>query len=306
MLKPALLALLLVSASVGLAGCASDAGDDDGSPVASDEEDLLKKTGPTSNWSYRGLLPTLDQPQLTVSLKGHTVHATGLLPTTFTGKLPFYVKTTPEGARTRVHVAYPIATVDPNGRFEDGTRTRNPEPFRYAVCGGDNFHATNKTGAFGGFPFIEYVCSHRDADGRMRGGIAFHGPITTTSTSGGASYWSLVRGPVSHACNRMLGEHVLELAHVIGFDKGKRGMAVNVIADFDRLGDKIIDVDYASTGWTRPAATASVVFPIWQAVKLRSDGSTALDFPQWACESSRCASMPDNARDPYTGEPVAR
>jgi len=300
MLKISFLALALATASLG---CAADAADDETDDVEQSEDELLKKTGPTSNWSYRGLMPRLDAPEMTVSLKGHTVHVTGLLPTSFTGRLPFYAKTEPAGSRTRVHLVYPIATVDPNGRLPNGLPTRNPEPYRYRVCGGDNFHATNSVGAFGGFPFIEYVCNHRDWDGRVRGGIAFHGPITSKSI-GGASYWSLLRGPVSHACNRMLGEHVLELAHVIGFNRGARGTPVTVIADFDRLGGKIVDVDYAATGWTRPRAADAVVFPIWQAVKQRADGSSALDFPQWACETSRCPSMPPNARDPYTGAPL--
>jgi hypothetical protein len=292
---------MVALALLATAGCAADTRDGADQETASSEDDLLKRTGPTSSWSYRGLMPTLDAPAMTVSLQGHTVHVTGLLPAGFTGALPFYAKA--EGAaagRTRVHLAYPIATVDPNGQLENGTPTRNPEPFGYAVCGGDNFHATNATGAFGGFPFIEYVCNHRDADGRVRSGIAFHGPITGRALSG-ATYWSLTRGPVSHACNRMLGEHVLELAHVIGFDRGARGTPVKVIAGFDQLGGKNIDVDYPATGWNRPASPSAVVFPIWQAVKVRADGSTALDFPEWACETSRCASMPKNARDPYTG-----
>ena len=299
MLKISLLAMAMTVAGLGCAADTTDAPDEEA--VDQSEDELLKKTGPTSNWSYRGLMPRLESPELTVSLKGHTVHVSGLLPVSFTGSLPFHAKTEAVGNRTRVHLAYPIATVDPNGRLANGVRTRNPEPFRYTVCGGDNFHATNSVGAFGGFPFIQYVCGHREYDGRVRSGIAFHGPITSTSTSG-ATYWSLTRGPVSHACNRMLGEHVLELAHVIGFNRGARNMPVNVIAGFDQLQGKNIDVDYPSTGWTRPAASQSVVFPIWQAVKLRADGTTALDFPQWACETSRCASMPANARNPYTGD----
>lgn len=299
MVKLSVFALLL---TLGTVGCAADTTNSDEGPVDSSEDDLLKKTGATSSWSYRGLMPALESPQLTVSLKGHTVHVAGLLPTSFHGQLPFYAKSETVGTRTRVHLAYPIATVNPTGRFDDGTPTRNPEPFAYKVCGGDNFHATNATGAFGGFPFIEYVCGHKDADGRVRSGIAFHGPITSTNLSG-ATYWSLTRGPVSHACNRMLGEHVLELAHVIGFDRGVRNTPVTVIAGFDQLQGKNVDVDYPATGWTRPAAATSVVFPIWQAVKTRADGTSALDFPQWACETSRCASMPANARDPYTGLP---
>lgn len=290
---------LTIVAAVAMAGCAaSDPVEEEA--VDQSEDELLKKTGPTSNWSYRGLMPTLEAPTLTVSLKGHTVHVSGLLPASFTGRLPFYARSEAAGNRTRVHLVYPIATVDPGGVLPNGVRTRNPEPFSYSVCGGDNFHATNSIGSFGGFPFIEYVCNHTDQDGRVRGGIAFHGPITSKAASG-ATYWSLIRGPVSHACNRMLGEHVLELAHVIGFDRGVRGTPVNVIAGFDKLQGKVVDVEYAATGWTRPSAAEAVVFPLWQAVKLRADGSTALDFPQWACETSRCASMPPNARDPFTG-----
>jgi hypothetical protein len=79
-------------------------------------------------------------------------------------------------------------------------------------------------------------------------------------------------------------------------------MPVEVIAGFDKLGGKKIDVNYPATGWQRPDPSESVVFPIWQAVKKRNDGSIALDFPRWACETSRCDAMPPNARDPFTGQ----
>src|SRR4051812_13428578 len=177
MLKNSLF-VLATAVLLTTAGCAADTSDES---VDNGEDDLLKKTAQTSHWSYRGLLPRLDSPQITISIAGHTAHVTGYLPASFSGKLPFYAKTEAVGSRTRVHLAYPIATVNPNGVLPDGTRTRNPEPFTYAVCGGDMFHATNDIGAFGGFPFIEYVCGHRDADGRMRSGIAMHGPITSTS-----------------------------------------------------------------------------------------------------------------------------
>lgn len=287
---------LLAALAFAAAACATTDGDDSASDPTTEmgEEELLKYTGKTSSWTYAGIMPTLESPRITVSLKGHTAHAQGYLPKTFAGKLPFHAKTESVNGRTLVHVVYPIATVDPNGRLPNGLVTRNPEPFSYDVCGGSNFAASNATGAFGGFPFIEYVCRHKDSDGRVRSGIAFHGPITTSN-----GYWSLLRGPVSHACNRMLGEHVLEMSHVIGFDRGNRDIPVEVVADFDELGGKKVDVDYPATGWTRPGN--AVVFPIWQAVGRRADGTTKLDMPKWACETSRCASMPANARDPYTG-----
>jgi hypothetical protein len=296
---------LSVSALVSLSGCAVTSAAEEQETTDTQDSDLLKKTKETSNWSYRGTMPVLESPKLTVSLAGHTVHVQGLLPAGYTKALPYYAKTERTAAgRTLVHLAYPIATVG-QGVTESGLPTRNPEPFTYRVCGGDNTHASNSIGSFGGFPFIEYVCNHRDFDGRVRGGIAFHGPITSIAVDE-ANYWSLKRGPVSHACNRMMGEHVLELAQVIGFARNSSVTPpVTVIKGFDTLGGKKIDVDYPASGWTRPAASESVVFPIWQAVKLRADGTTELQFPQWACETSRCASMPANKYDPLTGKPLA-
>jgi hypothetical protein len=301
--RSSLLAAFAVSAFT-LFACGSDTSSDDAAAQTGDS-DLLKSTGPTSNWSYRGLMPPLAVAEAIVSLRGHTVRITGLLRPEDEGRieLPFYARSYPENGRTRVHIAYPMATANPNSPLEDGTPARNPEPFVYRTCGGDNFHPTNEIGAFGGFPFVEYVCSHHNRDGSWSGGIAFHGPITSRNADG-ATYWSLLRGPVSHGCNRMLGEHVLELAHLIGFDTGALGTHVTVVDDFDYLDGKIVDVDYPSYGWSRPAPQDATIFPIWQAVKLDANGHTKLDFPQWACETSRCASMPPNARDPYTGAPL--
>ena len=292
------LAALLALALVGTAGCAADTSEDE--DVETDSDDLLKKTALTSSWSYRGIMPELESPRITVSLKGHTAHVQGFLPRDVSASsLPFHAKTEEDASgRIIVHAVYPIATVNSHSVTTGGLPARNPEPFDYEMCGGDMHHASNGVGAFGGFPFMEYICRHKDHDGRIRGGIAFHGPITAQDISG-ANYWYLQRGPVSHACNRMLGEHVLELAHVTGFDRGKRGFKVKVIAGFDTFQGRTLDVDYPATGWTRP--TDAVVFPIWQAVTRRPDGSTQLDMPQWACETSRCPSMPANTRDPHTG-----
>lgn len=298
-LRPLSLFALALGAVLLAPGCAVDSGDG----ADQTEDPLLRKTAETSRWSYRGPMPELESSRLVVSLEGHTVRVSGLLPVGHTAPLPFYAITEPDperAGRTLVHVAYPIATVDPNGRTEEGLPTRNPEPGDYDMCGGDTFHASNRIGAFGGFPFLQYVCRHRDSDGRVRDGIAFHGPITSKAIEG-TPYWYLLRGPVSHACNRMLGEHVLEMAHLIGFDRGVRRTPVKVLAGFDTFRGRRVDVDHPSTRWTRPAASDAFVFPIWQAVQTRADGTTELAFPQWACETSRCAGMPPNAGDPETG-----
>jgi hypothetical protein len=268
------------------------------------EAELLRKTSDTGAWLYQGLLPKLDEARITVSLAGHTARVTGLLPANFTGTLPFYAVRESEPSkpgRTRVTVVYPVATGNPNTLTEEGLPVRNIEPGTYATCAGTMGAATTEKASFGGFPFVEYVCRHVEKDGRVRTGIAFHGPITAATREAGL-YWSLLRGPVSHGCNRMLGEHVLELARLVGFDQGVRGTPVTVVAGFDTFRGRAVDVDYPSTGFARPASSASVVFPTWQAVTARADGSLSVDFPQWACEASRCASMPPNRLDPRTGE----
>lgn len=91
---------MAMAVTLASAGCAADAQDNPEGAVDSSEDDLLKKTGATSNWSYRGRMPALESPQLTVSLKGHTVHVAGLLPASFHGQLPFYAKTEAVGFRS--------------------------------------------------------------------------------------------------------------------------------------------------------------------------------------------------------------
>jgi hypothetical protein len=267
---------------------------------AAQEEPLLRYTQDTSHWAYHGLLPELDNVSVTVSLAGHTAHVTGLLPVSFTGVIPFYVVREAEGTRTRVHVVYPIASANTALFNDDGTRVKNPEAGQYTVCDGTTFEPTGHS-AFGGFPFIEYVCHHVDADGRVRSGIAFHGPITTARYES-TSYWSLLRGPVSHACNRMLGEHVLELARLTGFEHGRLGVPVKVVAGVDTFRGQPIDVDYPASGFVRPSN--AFLFRTWQAVRAIDATHVTLEFPRWACEVSRCPSMPPNRLDPVTGNPL--
>lgn len=294
----------VVLALVGAAGCAPVEADVPEGADA-DGEEVLRRTRDTANWSYQGPMPTLDSPRVVVSLAGHTVRVTGLLPTSFTGTLPYHAITEPDPAgtgRTQVTLVYPIATGNPNSTTESGLTVRNPEPNDYRVCRGTLSAPTTDRAAFGGFPFIEYVCGHRDRDGRLRSGIAFHGPISSRTIEGGV-YWDLYRGPVSHACNRMLGEHVLEFAKVIGFTGGRTGTPVTVIAGYDTWHGAPVDVDYPvyNNSFRRPPASQSVIFPAWQAVRRLANGALRVEFPRWACETTRCPSMPENRLDPVTG-----
>ncbi len=260
-------------------------------------------------WVYGGSLPLLVNPKVVVSQSGHTARVTGDLPAGWSGVVPYYASVETVGTRRVLTVVYPIAT-GASAALDSAARTftaLSGVPFR------PNGMAYPTTGpsyvTWGGFPFVAY-----------NGGIAFHGPITyTTSTSGGERVydWYLQRGPVSHGCNRMQGEHVTELAHLVGFDmrntwqanlRVARRATVQVIRDYDRLPTgEAVDVDYPRWAGARAPTGPTRVFPTWNADEM----------PRIVCADNRarrtantpvpdgfCDYMPSNGRDLATGSPI--
>ena len=260
-------------------------------PTETPEDELQARS--EDHYFYAGALPRLDDAKITVSLKGHTAHVTGTLPA---GKsipsLP-HVKTKPEGAKTRVDIVYPIATARPgksNSRpgtyMFDGARPYRPDGSAFTRDEGEH-HVP-----WGGFPFINY-----------NQGIAFHGPITSADNKApkDMSVWYLERGPVSGGCNRMLGEHVVELANVIGVPMSRIyepnriyntrtppmnvTAKVDVIPDYDTYDGKFIDVDYpTASSAVRPARVHGdakvVMFGSWIATET-PDGSDMPKDMKW-------------------------
>lgn len=244
---------ILVSAGA-LAACASDS-EPATNDVAAAEDPLAAKAD--DHWFYGGPLPALQTPSATVSLAGHTVRVTGYLPAGSAVPSMPHVRATNAGGRVQVDLVYPIATAR--------TGKSNSRPGAYTMAQAKPYRPhgpafTRDEGwhdvPWGGFPFLAYD-----------GGIAFHGPITDrdNKSSNDEDVWYLERGQVSGGCNRMMGEHVVELAHVMGVDMRRvyepntfvrvaTAPKVRVIADYDTFGGKFIDVDYpTSTGATRPA-----------------------------------------------------
>jgi hypothetical protein len=272
---------LLIS-TVIVAGCAAQAPEDAGSG-----EDAIVSSKSDDEWFYGGPLPQLENPQVTASLKGHTAHVTGLLPVgTTLPDLP-HVKTKLEGGRTRIDVVYPIATASaghsnarPGTYHFQAVRAYRPSGMTFTEEDGNHFVT------WGGFPFIAYD-----------GGIAFHGPITDESNGEGTlKAWFLKRGEVSHGCNRMMGEHVVELTHIVGVNMRKlyhpndpitptSTASVNVLADYDTYEGKFIDVDYPTDiGVVRPGKVHGddnvAMFGSWVA----SETPDGVDLPpdtQW-------------------------
>lgn len=242
-----LLALPLAS-MLAMVGCAAEQEDDDG---VVGEDDLKK--GSAEQWVYSGALPHLDNPSITVSLTVHTARVTGYLPAGYDkNELPYYADTLEEGGKTKVAVVYPIAT---------GSHV-NSQGTSYAIHRASPWVPTNSAATWGGFPFIPY-----------NGGIAFHGPITYAD-----GQWKLIRGPVSHGCNRMKGEHVTELANLIGVDMTKEvhkagvtglDVPVTVLRKPDTWKGHQVDVDYpAQSSVKRPTGDVQM-FESWDADELK-------------------------------------
>lgn len=285
--RPALAGLALLATTSAFAGCAAPAGDDG----ATGDDSALTRTA-NDHWFYAGPLPTLESPHVFVSLEGSTARLSGLLPDGVTlAEVPPHVKLKTEGTRTRVDAVYPIATAragKSNARPGD-YRMNNVIPYRpdgIAVTVEEGEHQV----PWGGFPFLRY-----------NGGIALHGPITFADNKGtpDLTVWYLQRGEVSGGCNRMMGEHVVELAHAAGISmrhvygrnvqvNPAKPVAVTVITDYDRYDGKFVDVDYATDAnvpkptVTRPAkihgAENVAMFGSWVASTMPDGRDLPRDF----------------------------
>jgi hypothetical protein len=242
-------------------------------------------------WFYTGPMPTLEDASVTLSLEGHTARVTGKLPANATlPPLPHVKTKTLADGRTQVDAVYPIATANP----DNDKVNQDPGTYhftRMVMFRPNGIAVTVKEGkhnvTWGGFPFLSYTSG---------GDVAFHGPITS---AGGD--WFLQRGRVSGGCNRMLGEHVVEVAHLVGapmdriYEANKNYKsdtapisapgAVHVIAGYDEYDGKKIDVDYPTARkMVRPRTVVGeenvVMFGTWIASE-SPDGSDLPPSMEW-------------------------
>lgn len=230
-------------------------------------EEALAKGENTDRWVYNGTLPHLENPSVVISYQAHTARITGTLPARFdASKLPFYAKQTRQvGGRTIVDIVYPVAT---------GAQFRLPAG-DYKL---DRFYPrrTDSSSPWGGFPFISYVNPALSSST----GVAFHGPITSADGE-----WKLIRGPVSHGCNRMQGEHVVELAHLLGADMTSKVWSGDTIFKNYNFPVKVlvgepdvwdghkVDVAYEARAEVRRPTGDVKMFRTWR----------SQDFPSWVC-----------------------
>lgn len=269
----------LVFASAAFVGCGADSSSD--GDLENGEDALTHRA--RDAWFYDGPLPALESPRVAVSLKGHTVRVSGLLPAGMQAPSLPHLKSKTENGRVRVDVVYPIAT-----GAEAGFNSR-PGPYQFQVARPyrpdgitTSSHGTSFV-TWGGFPFLGY-----------NNGVALHGPITTETNGAGTDVFYLKRGPVSHGCNRMNGEHVTEVAHLVGVSMRKVWVAdeiyespstnhaqVEVLADYDQYDGKPVDVDYATDGAIRNDGFKmvrpqnSVMFGSW----IASESADGKDLP---------------------------
>jgi hypothetical protein len=291
---------LLASLPLALAavGCAAES-DSEPSSEESDLKNVEKSGGASQKWIYQGALPKLETPAITVSLKAHTARITGLLPVDFAGELPFYAVPSEEaGGRKRVTVVYPVAT----GAVDPSTGKAPAGPGHYSKLYGIAFTPTTDKAAWGGFPFMKYHASR---------GLAFHGPITSTRNAETGDWeWLLTRGPVSHGCQRMQGEHVVELSHLMGMNMAvphksseqfQINVSVDILSDFDRTADgKYVDVDYPALASVKRPTGDVQMFRTWDSRNLPNivcayDSAKALD-------GHHCDAAGTPRQDVVTGE----
>jgi len=278
---------LVALAALTTIGCAAQTEDESVNDGDVTEDELRK--GAAEQWVYNGTLPHLDEPSITVSLTAHTARVSGYLPAGWSQPLPYYADTLVEGGRTKIAVVYPIAT---------GSSV-NSQGTSYEINRVAPWVPTNEKATWGGFPFVPY-----------NRGIAFHGPITAADGE-----WKLIRGPVSHGCNRMQGEHITELTHLIGIDMSTTvhsgasitglDVPVTVIRKADTWTEQPVDIDYpAQRGVARPTGANVKMFKSWSADKLatfvcplnKRDVAGTREIP-----ANYCSRRNQNAIDPTTG-----
>lgn len=264
MSRAALVSLLIGTVAV-VAGCAADSAEG----VDTGDNALVHRA--RDLWIYDGPLPTLESPEVTISLRGHTARVSGLLPAGAAAPTLPHVKAKDEKGRLRIDAVYPIATGAEGGfNAKPGdytfTRARPYRPDGMTTSTSGTSYVT-----WGGFPFLAYA-----------GNVALHGPISRQEAANRTELFYLQRGRVSHGCNRMNGEHVTEVAHLVGVSMRKvwgadaiyenpstANATVKVIADYDTYGGKPVDVDYptadptANSGPPVERPKDSVMFGSW-------------------------------------------
>ena len=141
-------------------------------------------------------------------------------------------------------------------------------------------------------------------------GLAFHGPITQADGD-----WKLLRGPVSHGCNRMQGEPIVELAQIFGIDMRKPlssaehltlSVKTNVIDDYDQVDGQLVDVAYPAQPTVKlPTGANAKVFATWDS---KDQLATVCPWKSalWSSDpkknATHCAYAGKNKLDPVTGQ----
>lgn len=122
-----------------------------------------------------------------------------------------------------IMIIYPVALARPGGNTIAGRYTihKKIDKTYVANLGGQYYE-------FGGFPFLRYSAK----------GHAFHGPIYKEETQ---KYWHLSRGNVSSGCQRMQGEHIVELGYFLGCD-GRNKCQLPKISSTSKVGGSDISM----------------------------------------------------------------
>lgn len=136
-----------------------------------------------------------------------------------------------------IMVIYPISTADRSGPSPSNTVAGNWLVNAKTRSQPNIDRGHGRIDRYGNFPYIQYTSKSH----------SLHGPITFRE---GGLFWRVRRGEVSHGCNRMQGEHIVELSVLMGCGKDPRvaqcpdpqaseldNEYVTVMEDFDIIPD---------------------------------------------------------------------
>lgn len=229
---------------------------------------------------YGGPLPALERPSLVVSARTFSVRITGLLPFGWKSALPYYTYThlRTENGKSRISVVYPaLANPACLAARRYGSIVIHPAVARAS---------TRDEATWADFPYLEF------AEGK-----ALHGPLPHMIGRG-----LLARGSDTQGCIRLLGEHLVELAHLAGLHGTapvELRVPLVVLDDFDRIDRRLVDLDFPASGGVKaPPPDRTLLLRTWDPARL----------PRWVCRlragrgRNPCTANPENTIDPLTGQ----
>lgn len=246
----------------------------------------------TPGYIYKGPMPRMRNVEIYVSTKSNTMRVIGYPTDANAAAQTPWLNRASDG---RYFVVYPVGTARSGKTNADVSGAKTFKFTQIRPRRSQSVYEGKPTDQHG-LPFLNY-----------QGSIAIHGPASLMKNY--SQWMKLSRGDVSAGCTRMEGEHVIELAHIVGIDMSKyysvdssipsstanRNLSgIKIFNNWDMIDGTIVDSVFAPVNRT---GTAGVKwYPTWDASQI----------PQYICtynsqqEASNCWGQQANNQQQYT------